>query len=51
MKRSLAVPDSIIGAMLLFTGVTVFMGGQQILSLKKLDRRGKTHLTYGFDIA
>lgn len=35
----LAVPDSIIGAMLLFTGVTVFIGGQQILSSKKLDNR------------
>ncbi len=35
----LAIPDSIIGAMLVFTGVTVFMSGQQMLSLKELTNR------------
>ena len=35
----LAIPDSIIGAMLLFTGVTVLMSGLQMLTLKDLTNR------------
>ncbi len=44
----LAVPDTIIGAMLLFTGVTVFMGGQEILQLKKLNNRMSLLVGFSF---